>query len=67
MWTVGLCLVAVVVAYCSYWLNKWRNPKCNGILPPGSMGLPFIGDSLQLIVPRYSLDLHPFIKDQVQR
>ncbi|KAL4616424.1 hypothetical protein ACB092_07G198200 [Castanea dentata] len=45
MWAVGLCLVAIVVAYCSYWLNKWRNPKCTGVLPPGSMGLPFVGDS----------------------
>ncbi|KAK9990795.1 hypothetical protein SO802_025780 [Lithocarpus litseifolius] len=59
---------AVVVAYCSYWLNKWRNPRCNGVLPPGSIGPPFVGDSdLQLIVPSYSLDLHLFIKNKVQR
>uniref|UniRef100_A0A2N9G4Z0 Cytochrome P450 n=1 Tax=Fagus sylvatica TaxID=28930 RepID=A0A2N9G4Z0_FAGSY len=67
MWTVGLCIVAVVVIYFSYWLNRWSNPKCNGVLPPGSMGLPLIGESLQLIVPSYSLDLHPFIKKRAQR
>jgi hypothetical protein len=67
MWTVGLCIVAVVVIYFSYWLNKWNNPKCNGVLPPGSMGLPLIGETLQWIVPSYSLDLHPFIKKRAQR
>uniref|UniRef100_A0A2N9GE59 Cytochrome P450 n=1 Tax=Fagus sylvatica TaxID=28930 RepID=A0A2N9GE59_FAGSY len=67
MWTVGLCIVAVVVIYFSYWLNKWSNPKCNGVLPPGSMGLPLIGETLQWIVPSYSLDLHPFIKKRAQR
>ncbi|XP_030942775.1 cytochrome P450 87A3-like isoform X1 [Quercus lobata] len=67
MWTIGLCIVAVLVIYLSYRLNKWSNPKCNGVLPPGSMGLPLIGETLQLIVPSYSLDLHPFIKKKAQK
>ncbi|KAM3695754.1 hypothetical protein ACJW31_07G157400 [Castanea mollissima] len=67
MWTIGLCIVAVLVIYLGYWLNKWSNPKCNGVLPPGSMGLPLIGETLQLIVPSYSLDLHPFIKKKAQK
>ncbi|XP_041014456.1 cucurbitadienol 11-hydroxylase-like isoform X2 [Juglans microcarpa x Juglans regia] len=44
-----------------------EKPKGNGVLPPGSMGLPFIGESLELLVRSYSLDLHPFIKKRVQR
>ncbi|XP_041013131.1 cucurbitadienol 11-hydroxylase-like [Juglans microcarpa x Juglans regia] len=67
MWKVGLCVVGVIVVWFTRWINKWRNPKCNGILPPGSMGPPLIGESLQLIIPSYSLDLHPFIKKRVQR
>ncbi|XP_075673233.1 cucurbitadienol 11-hydroxylase-like isoform X2 [Castanea sativa] len=66
MWTIGL-IVAALVIYLGYWLNKWSNPKCNGVLPPGSMGLPLIGETLQLIVPSYSLDLHPFIKKKAQK
>ncbi|TMW92780.1 hypothetical protein EJD97_012577, partial [Solanum chilense] len=45
----------------------WRNPKCNGILPPGSMGLPFIGETLQLILPSHSLDLPPFLKNRIKK
>ncbi|KAM3743584.1 hypothetical protein ACB098_07G156900 [Castanea mollissima] len=66
MWTIGL-IVAALVIYLGSWLNKWSNPKCNGVLPPGSMGLPLIGETLQLIVPSYSLDLHPFIKKKAQK
>ncbi|VVA26554.1 PREDICTED: cytochrome [Prunus dulcis] len=68
MWTlVGLSLVSLLVIYFTHWIIKWRNPKCNGVLPPGSMGLPFIGETLNLIIPSYSLDLHPFIKKRLQR
>ncbi|KAK9990798.1 hypothetical protein SO802_025783 [Lithocarpus litseifolius] len=31
------------------------------------MGLPFIGETLQSILPSYSLDLHPFIRNRAQR
>eukprot|EP00258_Populus_trichocarpa_P038289 XP_024454308.1 cytochrome P450 87A3 [Populus trichocarpa] len=67
MWTIVLCVVAVLVVYYTHWINKWRNPTCNGVLPPGSMGLPIIGETLELIIPSYSLDLHPFIKKRIQR
>ncbi|EXC31561.1 hypothetical protein L484_006593 [Morus notabilis] len=64
MWTVALCLVTLLII----WIRKWKNPKCsNGVLPPGSMGLPLIGETLHLIIPSYSLDLHPFIKTRLQR
>ena len=67
MWIIGLCIVAVLVVYLTYWLNKWSNPKCNGVFPPGSMGLPLIGETLQMTVPSDSLDLHAFIKKRAQR
>ncbi|KAM1795026.1 hypothetical protein ACFX11_035434 [Malus domestica] len=68
MWdVVGLSLVAFLVIRLAYWINQWRNPKCNGVLPPGSMGLPLIGETLHLLTPSYSLDLHPFLKKRFQR
>ncbi|KAK9944352.1 hypothetical protein M0R45_009925 [Rubus argutus] len=68
MWSVvGLCLLALLVTYTTQWIIKWRNPNCKGVLPPGSMGLPLIGETLNLIIPSYSLDLHPFIKKRLQK
>ncbi|XP_055961639.1 beta-amyrin 16-alpha-hydroxylase CYP87D16-like isoform X2 [Mercurialis annua] len=60
-------LTLMLIIYLTYWIKKWRNPKCIGVLPPGSMGLPIIGESLQLLIPNYSLDLHPFIKRRINR
>ncbi|KAL5562373.1 hypothetical protein UlMin_032120 [Ulmus minor] len=65
--TVELCVVALLIIWFTHWFRRWRNPKCNGVLPPGSMGFPLIGETLPLIIPSYSLDLHPFIKTRLQR
>ncbi|KAL5560286.1 hypothetical protein UlMin_036497 [Ulmus minor] len=65
--TVELCVVAVVIIWFTQWFRRWRNPKCNGVVPPGSMGFPLIGETLPLIIPSYSLDIHPFIKTRLQR
>ncbi|XP_017217886.2 beta-amyrin 16-alpha-hydroxylase CYP87D16 [Daucus carota subsp. sativus] len=65
---IGFTVAAVLTVYVvSRLLYRWRNPKCNGVLPPGSMGLPFIGETLQLIMPSASLDLPPFIKSRIKR
>ena len=64
---LSCALVALATILLSRWVNKWRNPKCNGILPPGSMGFPLIGETIQLLIPSRSLDLHPFVKKRVQR
>ncbi|KAI4375625.1 hypothetical protein MLD38_013474 [Melastoma candidum] len=61
-------LIAAVIFICAASLmRRWRNPKCDGELPPGSMGIPFIGETIQIFLPSYSLDIHPFITKRVQR
>lgn len=67
IYTVGLSIVVVLTLYLSKLFYRWRNPKCNGVLPPGSMGFPFIGETLQLIMPSASLDLQPFIKHRINK
>lgn len=67
MLPVGLIVCALAVICIAQLVYKWINPKCNGILPPGSMGLPLIGETLQLMIPSSSLDLPPFIKRRMQR
>ncbi|XP_030442258.1 cucurbitadienol 11-hydroxylase-like [Syzygium oleosum] len=66
MWIIGTCVSALIIAWLTHWIYRWRNPKCNGVLPPGSFGLPLIGETLQLMVPSYSLDLLPFLKKRIQ-
>ncbi|XP_027155468.1 cytochrome P450 87A3-like [Coffea eugenioides] len=64
---VGLSVVALLAVYVSNYIYRWRNPKCSGALPPGSMGLPMIGESLQLVLPNASIDLPPFLKKRIKR
>ncbi|PSS30727.1 Cytochrome P450 87A3 like [Actinidia chinensis var. chinensis] len=62
--------VAVLTIFIIHWIYKWRNPRGSsngGVLPPGSMGWPLIGETLHLLIPSKSLDLHPFIKKRIQR
>ncbi|KAK6253969.1 hypothetical protein QUC31_015689 [Theobroma cacao] len=67
MLTFQLFVVALLVICIAHWVYRWRNPKCNGILPPGSMGIPLIGETLQLLVPSNSFDIPPFLKTRLQR
>ncbi|KAF8010404.1 hypothetical protein BT93_J1125 [Corymbia citriodora subsp. variegata] len=67
MWIIGTYVSALIIAWLAHWIYRWNNPKCNGVLPPGSFGLPLIGETLQLMVPSYSLDLLPFLKKRIQR
>ncbi|XP_020972774.1 cytochrome P450 87A3 isoform X2 [Arachis ipaensis] len=70
MWILmGLCIVAVLVIYVFHWIIILTDPKFRNrsSLPPGSMGFPFIGETLQFMIPSYSLDIHPFITKRIQR
>ncbi|XP_016650962.1 PREDICTED: cytochrome P450 87A3-like [Prunus mume] len=68
MWAaVGLSLVVLLVTYITHWITQWRNPKCNGVLPPGSMGWPLVGETLNAMTLSNSIDLHPFVKRRVTK
>ncbi|OMO93114.1 Cytochrome P450 [Corchorus olitorius] len=70
MWSGALliCVVALLLLRkFSRWLHKWYNPKCNGQLPPGSMGLPFIGETIEFFTPHSLNDIPPFISKRMKR
>jgi hypothetical protein len=50
-----------------YAVHRWRNPRCNGRLPPGSMGLPLVGETLQFFAPDASLDAPRFVRHRLAR
>ncbi|KAH0448080.1 hypothetical protein IEQ34_021880 [Dendrobium chrysotoxum] len=63
-----LCAVILLLVWLIQWNHKLRNPRCNnGELPPSSMGLPLIGETIEFMAPTSSIDMHPFIKIRMQR
>ncbi|XWS28752.1 hypothetical protein CRYUN_Cryun25bG0098100 [Craigia yunnanensis] len=67
VWSLWLCVMAFLVVCATNWIHWWRNPKCDGRLPPGSMGLPVIGETLNFLVTSKSIDIHPFVKERMER
>ncbi|VAH35056.1 unnamed protein product [Triticum turgidum subsp. durum] len=65
----SLCGLAVVVAgWLAHCVYKWTNPACStGRLPPGSMGLPLVGETFQFFKPSPSLDVPVFYKQRLKR
>ncbi|KAL6848332.1 hypothetical protein ACP4OV_021626 [Aristida adscensionis] len=62
-WAVTLAVVVASIL----WAYRWRNPKVNGRLPPGSLGLPLLGETMQFFAPNPTCDVSPFVKDRVKR
>ncbi|XP_030937236.1 cytochrome P450 87A3-like isoform X1 [Quercus lobata] len=67
MWSVWLSVISLLIVISTHWVYRWRNPKCNGKLPPGSMGIPLIGETLDFLVSNNSLDIPPFIKKRMMK
>ncbi|XP_027158107.1 cytochrome P450 87A3-like [Coffea eugenioides] len=60
-------IIALIILLFSHWVYRWRNPKCNGALPPGSMGLPIIGETIQYFTPYAKDDVPQFLQKRVSR
>ncbi|XP_074568840.1 3beta,22alpha-dihydroxysteroid 3-dehydrogenase-like [Curcuma longa] len=58
----------IVVASLVFWeLGRWRRRRWAGGLPPGSLGLPVVGETLRLIAAYKTEDPEPFIDERVRR
>lgn len=66
MWSVYFSVLVIILLVISttHWIYRWKNPKYNGNLPPGSMGFPYIGETLQFLIPSKSLDIPNFMKNE---
>ncbi|KAI3947771.1 hypothetical protein MKX01_034436 [Papaver californicum] len=68
MWdSVVPCFISLVIVAFTHYVYRWRNPKCNGILPPGSMGFPLIGETIQFFASNNSLDVPYLFKKRFAR
>ncbi|XWS71112.1 hypothetical protein CRYUN_Cryun03dG0110300 [Craigia yunnanensis] len=64
---IWLFVASLFAVSLTNWIYRWKNPKCNGKLPPGSMGFPLIGETLNFLVTGKSIDIHPFVKERMLR
>ncbi|KAJ1280545.1 hypothetical protein BS78_04G241500 [Paspalum vaginatum] len=63
-WAVTL---AMGVMASILWAYRWSHPKANGQLPPGSLGFPLLGETLQFFAPNPTCDVSPFVKERLER
>uniref|UniRef100_A0A2N9HRC2 Cytochrome P450 n=1 Tax=Fagus sylvatica TaxID=28930 RepID=A0A2N9HRC2_FAGSY len=67
MLSIWLSVISLLIVIATHWLYRWRNPKCNGKLPPGSMGFPLIGETLAFLSANKTLDMPPFVKKRTKK
>ncbi|XP_031495616.1 cytochrome P450 87A3 [Nymphaea colorata] len=68
MWLPGPYVWALFFIWVTHSIYRWCNPKCStGKLPPGSMGLPLLGETHHFFAPNVTLDVSPFVKERVER
>ncbi|KAG5593123.1 hypothetical protein H5410_043637 [Solanum commersonii] len=67
MISVGMSIGAFLILIIIHWVYNWRNPRCNGKLPPGSMGWPLLGETIQFFTPNTTSDIAPFVKERMKR
>ncbi|XVE73917.1 hypothetical protein DITRI_Ditri11bG0157200 [Diplodiscus trichospermus] len=67
MWVAVLFLVALLIVKISHWWYSWANPNSHGKLPPGSMGFPIIGETLEFFSASSLYHIPPFISKRMQR
>ena len=63
---VWAATLAMVMAFIT-WAYRWSHPKASGRLPPGSLGLPLLGETLQFFAPNPTCDVSPFVKERLNR
>ncbi|TVU27985.1 hypothetical protein EJB05_19491, partial [Eragrostis curvula] len=63
VWAVTLAMVMASVL----WAYRWNHPKVNGRLPPGSLGFPLLGETMQFFAPNPTCDISPFVKERLKR
>lgn len=66
MWALFIWVTLLLISI-THWVYSWRNPKCRGKLPPGSMGFPLLGETIQFFKPNKTSDIPPFIKERVKK
>lgn len=61
------CGVAFVTGWFAHWVYRWMNPQCDGKLPPGSMGLPLVGETFRFFRASASIDMPSYYKERLKR
>ncbi|OEL31091.1 Cytochrome P450 87A3, partial [Dichanthelium oligosanthes] len=64
---MGVTLITVWLLHLLLKRNSRGRGRCAATLPPGSMGLPLLGETLQFFVGSPSLDLFPFFKRRLEK
>ncbi|KAL8141661.1 hypothetical protein V2J09_014693 [Rumex salicifolius] len=62
-----LIIISMIITCITHWVYRWWCPKCNGKIPPGFMGWPLLGETLEFFAPNTTSEISPFIKTRMQR